>query len=137
MSKFIIGVFIEHEITAGGNYHQSINNILLLNKINLSNVEFKIITTSRNNVKYLKSHGIEPILYVPTRINLFLMHIRIESSQIIYRFFRFFSPKNHIERFLCKNGIELIYFASQSGLAKFLETTNYFYPRTKIIGSFI
>jgi len=127
MSKVLVGVFIEHEITAGGNYHQSLNNILLLDRINLSNVEFKIITTSRNNARYLKSIGIGSILYKPWKINLFLMHIRSDSSRYLYRIFRLFSAKNHIERFLSKNRIELIYFASQSGLAKFLETTNYIY----------
>jgi len=127
MSTFRVAVFIEHEITAGGNYHQSLNNILLLERISLSNVEFEIITTSKNNFEYLKNIGIRSILYRPSLINLFLMVLRIESSQYIYPFFRFLSEKNHIERFLFKNRIDLVYFTSQSSLAKFLETTNYIY----------
>lgn len=127
MSKFVVGVFIEHEITAGGNYHQSLNNILQLDRINLKNVEFKIITTSKNNARYLESIGIGSILYKPRVLNLLLMHMRSEYNQYLYPIFRFFSSKNYIERFLSKNRIELVYFTSQSGLPKFLETTNYIY----------
>ena len=127
MPKILIGVFIEHEITAGGNYHQSLNNILLLAKINLGNAEFKIITTSKNTFRYLNTIGISSILYAPSKISSALMLLRSESSQYVYPFFRFLSSKNHIERFLTKNRIELVYFTSQSTLAKYLEVTNYIY----------
>ena len=53
MKKFILGVFFDHSLKSGGNFQQSLNNILLASKLSSEEIEVKIITTKKENIKIL------------------------------------------------------------------------------------
>lgn len=55
------------------------------------------------------------------------MHFREKSPILIYRLISLFFKKNHFEKFLHKNEVDLIYFVSQSHYAGYLHSINYIF----------
>lgn len=127
MKKLVIAVIFEHELSAGGNYSQSLNNVLLSTRLEDQNTTVKIITTNPRNIPKLNEYGIEAHLYTINFFSYAWMKLRCSVPYFIYRILRRLEGKNHIEKFLQKAGVDLVYFVSQSGFAQFLEKTNYLY----------
>ena len=127
MKKFILAVFFDHTIESGGNFQQSLNNILLANKLFSNEIEVKIITTKKENLKVLDKYGLKCFLYAPNIFLRLLMRLRESSSFLIYRLINIFSKKSHFEKFLEKKKVDLVYFISQSYLTNYVHNINYIF----------
>ena len=127
MKKFILAVFFDHKIEVGGNFQQSLNNIFLATRLISNEIDVKIITTKKENLKVLKKYGLKCFLYAPNIFSRIWMHFRETSSVLIYKIINLFFKKNHIEKFLESNNIDLIYFVSQSTYASYVNSINYIY----------
>ena len=127
MKRFVLAVFFDHTIEAGGNFQQSLNNIFLANRLISSEIDVKIITTKKENVRILKEHGLKSFLYSPNIFSRVLMRFRETSSILVYRLLCLFSKKNHFEKFLEEKKIDLIYFVSDSYFANYVHSINFIY----------
>ena len=127
MKKFILAVFFDHTIESGGNFQQSLNNILLANKLFSNGIEVKIITTKKENLKILRKYGLKCFLYAPNFFLRLFMRLRESSSILIYRLINIFSKKSHFEKFLDEKKVDLVYFVSQSYLTNYLHNINYIF----------
>ena len=127
MKKFILAVFFDHTIEAGGNFQQSLNNIFLANRLISSEIDVKIITTKRENIRILKEHGLKSFLYAPNIFSRVLMRFRETSSILVYRLLCLFSKKNHFEKFLEEKKVDLIYFVSDSYFINCVHSINYIF----------
>ena len=127
MKKFILAVFFDHTIESGGNFQQSLNNILLANKLISDEIEVKIITNKKENLKILDKYGLRCFLYNPNIFSRLLMKLREASSFLIYRLINKFFKKSHFEKFLEQKKVDLVYFISQSYLTNYLHNINYIF----------
>ena len=127
MKKFILAVFFDHTIEAGGNFQQSLNNIFLANRLISSEIDVKIITTKKENIETLKEHGLKCSLYAPNIFSRVLMRFRETSSILVYRLLCLFSKKNHFEKFLEEKEVDLIYFVSDSYFTNCVHSINYIF----------
>jgi glycosyltransferase involved in cell wall biosynthesis len=125
MKKFVLAVFFDYTIDSGGNFQQSLNNVLLANSLASNEIEVKIITTKKENSKILKKYGLKYLLYFPNIFSRVLMRFTEISNIFIYRLIKFFFKKNHFEKFLDKNEVDLIYFVSQSEYTNYTKSINY------------
>ncbi len=127
MKKFILAVFFDHTIESGGNFQQSLNNILLANKLVSDEIEVKIITNKKENLKILDNYGLKCFLYNPNIFLRLLMRLREASSILIFRLINIFFKKSHFEKFLEEKKVDLVYFISQSYLTNYLHDINYIF----------
>jgi glycosyltransferase involved in cell wall biosynthesis len=127
MKKFVLGVFFDQTIESGGNFTQSLNNIFLATRLISNEIDVKIITDKKENLKILKEYDIKCFLYLPGIFSRIWMHFREKSPILIYRLISLFFKKNHFEKFLHKNEVDLIYFVSQSHYAGYLHSINYIF----------
>tara|TARA_B100001057_G_C22871425_1_gene959109 strand:- start:11880 stop:13109 length:1230 start_codon:yes stop_codon:yes gene_type:complete len=127
MKKFTLGVFFDADITSGGNFQESLNNILLCKNLISEDMDVKIITNLPENVNFLKKFKIDSHLYSPTFLEKLWLNLRTSSNLSIYRLFRLFKKKNSFEAFLENLKIDLIYFCTQSLFASHIETINYIF----------
>jgi glycosyltransferase involved in cell wall biosynthesis len=127
MKKFVLAVFFDHSITSGGNFQQSFNNIMLANKLSSEEIEVKIITNKKDNLKILKDFQLNPHFFKINFFSKILINIRESLPNLLYRFLTFFSKKNKFEKFLEKLDVDLIYFVSQSSYANYVHSINYIY----------
>ena len=127
MKKFVLAVFFDHSIEAGGNFQQSLNNIFLANRLISSEIDVKIITTKKENIKILNEYGLRSFLYSPNIFSRVFMRFRETSSILVYRLLCLFSKKNHFEKFLEKKKVDLIYFVSDSYFINYVHTINFIF----------
>jgi len=127
MKKFVLAVFFDHSIESGGNFQQSLNNIFLANRLISSEIDVKIITTKKENIKILNEYGLKSFLYSPNIFSRVLMRFRETSSILVYRLLCLFSKKNHFEKFLEKKKVDLIYFVSDSYFVNYVHTINFIF----------
>jgi glycosyltransferase involved in cell wall biosynthesis len=127
MTKFTLGVFFDVDLTSGGNFQQSLNNIILSNNLKSKEIDVKIITTVKNNLEFLKNFNVECHLYSPNILSKAWLKLRTFSTNRLYRFFRIFNKINNFEVFIKNLNIDLIYFCTQSLYVQYLEKTNYIY----------
>ena len=127
MKKFILAIFFDHTIESGGNFQQSLNNIFLANKLISNEIDVKIITTKKENIRILKEHGLKSFLYAPNIFSRVLMRFRETSSILVYRLLCLFSKKNHFEKFLEEKEVDLIYFVSDSYFINCVHSINYIF----------
>jgi glycosyltransferase involved in cell wall biosynthesis len=127
MKKFVFGVFFDHTIKIGGNFTQSLNNIFLAARLISHEIDVKIITDKKDNLKILKEYDIKCFLYSPSFFSRIWMNFREKSPILIYRLISLFFKKNNFEKFLYKNEVDLVYFVSQSHYADYLHSINYIF----------
>tara|TARA_Y100000768_G_scaffold388559_1_gene385222 strand:+ start:1415 stop:2644 length:1230 start_codon:yes stop_codon:yes gene_type:complete len=127
MKKFILAVFFDHTIESGGNFQQSLNNILLANKLVSDEIEVKIITNKKENLKILYKYGLRCFLYNPNIFLRLIMRLREASSFLMYRLINKFFKNSHFEKFLEEKKVDLVYFVSQSYLTNYLHNINYIF----------
>lgn len=127
MKRFVLAVFLDHKIESGGNFQQSLNNILLTKKLEENEIELKIITTERKNENILKKYNLKYLLYEPNIFVRLWMKFRETSSNLTHRLLSVFSKKNHFEKFLEKNKVDLIYFVAQSYFTNYVHSINYIF----------
>ena len=127
MKKFVLAVFLDQKIEIGGNFQQSLNNIFLAQELSSKDLDVKIITTKKENIKILNELKLNYYLFSPNFLSLVLMDIREKLPNLFYKFINIFSKKNKFEKFLSKLNIDLIYFVSQSNYASYVHSINYIY----------
>jgi len=127
MKKFILAVFFDNKLEIGGNFQQSLTNILLAKKLITSETEVIAITTKKSNLKILENHGLKSFLYNPNIFSLLLMRFRETSTELVYKFINLFFNKSNLEKFLEKKKVDLIYFVSQSRYASYVHSINYIF----------
>jgi glycosyltransferase involved in cell wall biosynthesis len=127
MKKFVLAVFFDYPIESGGNFQQSLNNVLLANSLASNEIDVKIITTKKKNLKILKKYELKYLLYLPNIFSRVWMKFSEISNVFIYRLIKFFFKKNHFEKFLEKNEVDLIYFVAQSNYANYTKSINYIF----------
>ena len=127
MKKFILAVFMDHTIEAGGNFQQSLNNIFLAQKLASKEIDVKIITTKKENIEILKKYELKSYLYLPNIFSRIFMRLRETSSILTYRLINLFFKKSHFEKFLEEKKVDLIYFSSQSYLTNYVHSINYIF----------
>ena len=101
MKKFVLAVFFDHSIEAGGNFQQSLNNIFLANRLISSEIDVKIITTKKENIKILNEYGLKSFLYSPNIFSRVLMRFK-KPLLFWYIDYYVYFLKNHFEKFLEK-----------------------------------
>jgi glycosyltransferase involved in cell wall biosynthesis len=127
MKKFTLAVFFDYTIESGGSFQQSLNNILLAKSLVSNEISVKIITTKKENFKILKKYELKYLLYDPNIFFRTFMKFEETSNIFIYKLIKFFFKKNHFEKFLEANQVDLIYFVAQSGYTNFTKSINYIY----------
>jgi glycosyltransferase involved in cell wall biosynthesis len=127
MKKFVLAVFFDYTIESGGNFQQSLNNVLLANSLVSDKIDVKIITTKKENLKILKKYELKYILYLPNIFSRVWMKFTEISNFFFYRLIKFFFKKNHFEKFLEKNEVDLIYFVAQSDYTNYIKSINYIF----------
>ena len=127
MKKFVLAVVLDHTIESGGNFQQSLNNIFVAQKLVSKEIDVKIITTKKENIKILKKYELKSYLYSPNIFSRIFMRIRETSSILTYRLINFFFKKSHFEKFLEEKKVDLIYFSSQSYLTNYVHSINYIF----------
>jgi len=127
MKKFTLGVFFDVDITSGGNFQESLNNIILCNNLISKEIDVKVITTIPENIEFLKKINIKCYLYSPSILSKIWQKLRSFSSSKIYKLIKFFNKKNNFEKFLEKLNIDIIYFCTQSLYVNYLESLNYIF----------
>jgi glycosyltransferase involved in cell wall biosynthesis len=127
MKKFVLAVFFDNKLEIGGNFQQSLTNILLAKKLITSETEVIAITTKKDNLKILENHGLKSFLYTPNIFSLLLMRFRETSTELVYKFINLFFNKSNLEKFLEKKKVDLIYFVSQSRYASYVHSINYIF----------
>ena len=127
MKKFTLGVFFDDNLHSGGSFQQSLNNVILVNKLASPELEIKVITTQEKNLELLKDLDIKSFLYKPSFISRTWMYIRENSPLKIYDFIKLFEKKNNLEKFMKKLNVDLVYFVSQNGYVDFLQSVNFIY----------
>ena len=127
MRKFTLGVFFDDNIDSGGSFQQSLNNVILAKNLATPQLDVKIITTQKKNLKFLKHLNIKSFVYRTNFFSRMLMRICEHVPLYIYHYIRIFKKKNHFENYLKKLDIDLIYFVSQSEYVNYLHSTNFIY----------
>ncbi|MDB3859712.1 glycosyltransferase family 4 protein [Candidatus Pelagibacter sp.] len=127
MKKFVLAVFFDHKLEIGGNFQQSLTNILLAKKLISNEIEVIAITTVKENLKVLKNYGLKSYFYNPNFFSLLFMRLREMSSELVYKFISLFLKKNNLEKFLEDKEVDLIYFVSQSRYASYVHSINYIF----------
>jgi len=128
MRSLTLAVFIEHEISIGGNFQQALNNVLVVKNIPIDIAHVIFITTVEKNVEVFRSHGVE-VVYLPVS-RLARIWLAIRGRLMlgpVWRFIQRIEKDNYLERVLKGYKVDLVYFTSQSGLSIYLEQINYIY----------
>ena len=94
MKKFVLAVFLDQKIEIGGNFQQSLNNIFLAQELSSKDLDVKIITTKKENIKILNELKLNYYLFSPNFLSLVLMDIREKLPNLFYKFINIFSKKN-------------------------------------------
>ena len=127
MKKFVLGVFFDYTIESGGNFQQSLNNVLLANSLASSEIDVKIITTKKKNLKILKKYELKYLLYIPNIFSRVCNRYKEIANTFIYILIKLFFKKSHFEKFLEENKIDLIYFTAQSNYINYTKSINYIF----------
>ena len=127
MQKLQVAIFFDHNQEQSGNYQQSLNILLSLKKIISKEIDFKVISTSKKNIKIFKDLGFSSFFYHPNFFSRIFMWIRFISPFFLFKVFKFFRNENHFENFLKKKKIDLIYFVSLSEYVNYIEEINFIF----------
>ena len=98
MKKFVLAVFFDHKLQIGGNFQQSLTNILLAKKLTSSEIEVIAITTVKENLNLLKNYGLKSYFYNPNIFSLLCMTFRETCSELVYKLINLFFKKNNLEK---------------------------------------
>jgi len=128
MRPLKLAVFIEHEISIGGNFQQALNNVLVVKNIPIDIAQVIFITTVEKNVEIFRTHGVEAVYLPVSRLVRVWLGIRNRLMLgPVWRFIQRIEKDNYLERVLKDYKVDLVYFTSQSALSVYLEQINYIY----------
>jgi len=114
---------LEVSITSGGGFNQALNTIQQLNKLLEGKFEFSVVSTSKENINYLKLLKIESEYIKISFLD------RLLAKLYSGRFWSLILAKLKIittfEKQLIKQNCDLVYFVEQSSRAEYLQILNY------------
>ena len=138
---------LEISISSGGGFNQALNTIQQLSKLLEGKFDFSVISTSKENINYLKLLKIESDYIKITLLDRLLA--RLYSGRLwslILTKLKIISP---FEKQLIKLNCDLVYFVEQSSRAESLQILNYIvtvwdlchrdhveFPEVRIFGEF-
>ena len=114
---------LEVSITSGGGFNQALNTVQQLCKLLKGKFEFSVVSTSKENINYLKLLKIEVSYFNITFLDRLLA--RLYSGRIwslILAKFKIITP---FEKLLIKQECDLVYFVDNSSRAESLQILNY------------
>ena len=114
---------LEVSITSGGGFNQALNTVQQLCKLLKGKIEFSVVSTSKENINYLKLLKIEVNYFNITFLDRLLA--RLYSGRIwglILAKFKIITP---FEKLLIKQDCDLVYFVDNSSRAESLQILNY------------
>jgi glycosyltransferase involved in cell wall biosynthesis len=121
-----IAVFSGQDILAGGGYQQALNMLLLLNERQCEKRQFVFITTLRSEVEALSGYGIQAHFFRLSLLSKILL--RLSSRHLLFhRILKKIRIANSFDKYLSKYDIDLIYFISPSGYARYTDKYNYIF----------
>lgn len=121
-----IAVILEQDILAGGGYQQALNMLLLLNERQCEKRQFVFITILYNNIEILSTYGIQAHFLKLRLLSKILL--RLSSRHLLFhRLLRKIYIVNPFDKYLSKHDIDLIYFISLSGYARYTDKYNYIF----------
>ena len=114
---------LEVEINAGGGFNQSLNALLQAKAIFTEKFDFEVITTKKKNLQYLAEFEIKANCLKVSLLDRFLQFVSDSSFwHSIQSRLKMVGP---FEKFLIKNGCDLVYFVSPSNLPSALQKLNF------------
>ena len=114
---------LEVSITSGGGFNQALNTVQQLSKSLEGEFEFSVVSTSKENINYLKLLKIEVNYFNITFLDRLLA--RLYSGRIwslILAKFKIITP---FEKLLIKQDCDLVFFVDNSSRAESLQILNY------------
>jgi len=121
-----IAVILEQDILVGGGYQQALNMLLLLNERQCKKRQFVFITTLHSNIEMLSTYGIQAHFL---KLSLLSKILLLFSSRhlLFHRILRKIRVANSFDKYLSKCYIDLIYFITPSGCARYTDKYNYIF----------
>jgi glycosyltransferase involved in cell wall biosynthesis len=126
MRQIRLAVIFDQEIHVGGGYQQSINALMITQKLPEEVVEIKYFTTIKENIIPLSDFGIKVSFIKISFFDKLFQKLKNKiNSEKIFKIVKKISEFSSFENILLKNKIDLVYFLSPCELAKSLERINY------------
>ncbi len=120
-----IGVIFEGNLSSGGGFQQALNTVLLFSEKKTNDREFVFFTTNHENLKDLGQKGIEAHFFRINRLQRWI--IRARRHIRLNRLCEKLGLRNAFDRVFESHDIDILYFASATGLALLTERYNYIY----------
>lgn len=121
-----IAVISAQDVLAGGGYQQALNMVLLLNEKQCEKRQFVFITTLHSNIEILSTYGIHAHFLKLSLLSKILL--RFSSRHLLFhRLLRKIHIVNPFDKYLSKYNIDLIYFITPSGYARYTDKYNYIF----------
>ena len=114
---------LEVSITTGGGFNQALNTVQQLSNLLEGKFDFSVVSTSKENINYLKLLKIEADYFNITYIDRLLT--RLYSGRLwslILAKLKIITP---FEKLLIKKDCDLVYFVDNSSRAETLQILNY------------
>jgi len=114
---------LEVSITTGGGFNQALNTVQQLSNLLEGNLDFSVVSTSKENINYLKLLKIEADYFNITFLDRLLT--RLYSGRLwslILAKLKIITP---FEKLLIKKDCDLVYFVDNSYRAESLQILNY------------
>jgi glycosyltransferase involved in cell wall biosynthesis len=123
-----LAVFIEPVIQAGGGHQQALNAALIVNKLPKNICQPVFVTPHKDNIPVLNEYGLQAVhLKISKFTKVFMQLKRWIIHPKIIMFVNLIWKMNHMEKFLDKLDINLLYFTSPSELPRFTDRFNFIY----------
>ena len=119
-----IAVFIDQNIESGGAFSYSLEIALSLNRMQSSPHTFVFVTPTREILRSLSRFGINLVLFEPGFFWRMLKKATVGT--LSPAFLRLFT-QTALDRFMNRQGIDLVYFLNPSTWALMLRCTNYIF----------
>jgi glycosyltransferase involved in cell wall biosynthesis len=127
MKKIKLAVILDQTITSGGGFQQSLNAVLLINKLQKKiNIDIIFFTTLKENINLLLEYGIRFNYINVSFVNKLFSYVKSKIYHPrILNFLKLLNRYSKFEKVMIENDIDLIYFTSPSSLAKEVDKLNY------------
>jgi glycosyltransferase involved in cell wall biosynthesis len=120
-----IGVIFEGNISSGGGFQQALNMVLLFKEKKVPGREFIFFTTNKQNVEDLLKHGVEAHFFTISRYDRWFIRARRHIG--MNRLCEKGGIRNAFDQVFDAHNIDILYFASATGMALYSEKYNYIY----------
>lgn len=118
-----IAAILDHDVSSGGGFNQSLNAIIQMERLCEGQFEFSVYTTVRENISYLQQHGIASKYCKGNVIDKWLV---FAATNHMARYLQSRLPlTGKLEKTLLLDGVDIVYFTSPSSQCLSLQSLNY------------